>query len=81
MANEIIKHQAYKHYLGREYYVLGTGSNEKTDEEYIIYSPLYGGKVLIISMEEWIKPVLFNGKNIKPFELMKEPVKRIKKIK
>ena len=40
----------YRHYKGNEYLVLGVARHTETEEEFVIYRPLYGDGAL------WIRP-------------------------
>jgi hypothetical protein len=42
----------YRHYKGQEYEVLGLARHSETEEEYVVYRALYGGRGL------WIRPVV-----------------------
>jgi len=48
----------YRHYKGRLYDVLGIGRNSETEEEVVIYRPLYPSDVAY-----WVRPlVMFEEK-------------------
>lgn len=42
----------YRHYKGQLYEVIGVGRNSETEEEVVIYRPLYPSKV-----EYWVRPL------------------------
>jgi hypothetical protein len=61
----------YRHYKGAEYEVLGIARHSETEEEYVLYRPLYGNRDL------WIRPaamfaesVIVGGRARPRFELI-----------
>ena len=59
----------YRHYKGNYYEVLGVARHSETDEELVVYRPLYGERGL------WVRPlamfketVVHNGEQIPRFE-------------
>jgi len=66
----------YKHYLGKEYEVLGLARHSETLEEFVLYKPLYKDKKFDGCF--WVRPkkmflekVKINGKLVKRFEFLK----------
>jgi hypothetical protein len=66
-----IKQGRYRHYKGKEYRVLGCAKHSETEEELVIYRPLYGDRGL------WVRPlamfcekVQLNGKTVPRFEFI-----------
>lgn len=60
----------YKHYKGQQYEVIGIGKDTETEEDVVIYQPLYESDVAY-----WVRPrkmfedtVTINGKTIRRFE-------------
>jgi len=41
----------YRHYKGKDYEVLGIARHSETDEELVVYRPLYGEQGL------WVRPL------------------------
>ena len=41
----------YKHFKGRHYEVLGVARHSETEEELVVYQPLYGARNL------WVRPL------------------------
>lgn len=46
-----VKYGRYKHYKGMEYQVLGVARHSETEEELVVYRPLYG------KGELWVRPL------------------------
>jgi hypothetical protein len=46
-----VKSGRYRHYKGREYQVLGVARHSETEEELVVYRPLYG------KGELWVRPL------------------------
>ena len=60
----------YKHYKGQQYEVIGIGKDTETEEDVVIYQPLYESDVVY-----WVRPrkmfedtVAINGRTIRRFE-------------
>jgi hypothetical protein len=47
----MMKPGRYRHYKGKDYEVLGVARHSETEEEYVVYRPLYGAGGL------WIRPL------------------------
>ena len=47
----MMKPGRYRHYKGNDYEVLGVARHSETEEEYVVYLPLYGAGGL------WIRPL------------------------
>lgn len=47
----MVKPGRYRHYKGREYEVLGIAKHSETEEEMVLYRPLYG------EMGMWVRPL------------------------
>ena len=59
----------YRHYKGKEYFVLGVARHSETGEELVVYRPDYGDRDL------WVRPkamflehVEINGQSVPRFE-------------
>jgi len=46
-----VKCGRYRHYKGQEYQVLGVARHSETEEELVVYRPLYG------KGELWVRPL------------------------
>ena len=64
----MIKAGLYQHYKGAQYQVIDTARHSETEEELVLYRPLYGEKGL------WVRPlvmftetVLIDGKEVPRF--------------
>jgi hypothetical protein len=64
----------YRHYKGGEYEVLGVARHSETDEELVVYRPLYGEHGL------WVRPkamfcesVIVDGKAVPRFRYLELP--------
>ncbi|MBL4607138.1 MAG: DUF1653 domain-containing protein [Pseudomonadales bacterium] len=75
MSNDLktIRPGKYKHYKGHYYQVEGTAKHSETEEEHVVYRPLYG------KQELWIRPlamfverVKYQGKELPRFEYVEE---------
>ena len=49
--HETIRPGRYRHFKGNEYEVLGVARHSETEEELVVYRPLYGEGGL------WVRPV------------------------
>ena len=49
--HETIRPGRYRHFKGNEYEVLGVARHSETEEELVVYRPLYGEGCL------WVRPV------------------------
>ncbi|MGJ8688115.1 MAG: DUF1653 domain-containing protein [Gammaproteobacteria bacterium] len=63
----------YRHYKDKLYQVIGVARHSETEEEHVVYRPLYGARDL------WIRPLsMFNetveveGKTMKRFSFVEE---------
>ena len=64
----------YRHYKGNEYKVFGVGKDTETEEDVVIYQPLYDSDVAY-----WVRPfdmfngtVTIDGKTINRFERVRD---------
>ena len=46
-----LKPGRYRHYKGKDYEVIGIARHSETEEELVVYRPLYGDKGL------WVRPL------------------------
>ena len=61
----------YQHYKGPEYRVIGTAKHSETEEELVVYYPLYGN---LSDLTYWVRPLVmftelisFNGTDLPRF--------------
>lgn len=53
----------YRHFKGNEYQVLGMAHHSETEEEMVVYRPLYGdGGLWVRPAAMWCEPVERDGK-------------------
>ena len=63
----------WRHFKGGEYQVYGVASHSETEEEYVVYRPLYGeGKLWIRPLSMWLEEVERDGKKQKRFTYIGE---------
>lgn len=51
MSESELKTGRYRHYKGGEYQVLGVARHSETEEQLVVYRPLYGARGL------WVRPL------------------------
>ncbi len=66
----------YRHYKGRDYQVVGTARHSETEEDLVLYFPLYGEES---ERSYWVRPlgmftgqVIFEGKTRARFEHLQD---------
>ncbi len=67
----VLKTGRYRHFKGNEYEVLGVARHSETEEEMVVYRPLYG------EMGLWVRPLAmfldkkeFEGRLVPRFEYL-----------
>ena len=60
-----LKTGIYRHYKDKLYQVIGVARHSETEEEHVVYRPLYGERGL------WIRPEL-DGKKVKRFTFIED---------
>ena len=61
----------YRHYKGPEYQVLGVARHSETEEEHVVYQPLYGeGGLWIRPLAMFVEWVEVDGERCRRFELV-----------
>ena len=78
----------WRHFKGGEYQVYGVAIHSETEEEYVVYRPLYGeGKLWIRPLSMWLEEVERDGKKQKRFTYIRgikllflEKIKNMTKI-
>lgn len=59
----------YRHYKGGEYDVIGVARHSETEEEMVVYRPLYGERGLWVRpLGMFIETVTVDGKEVPRFE-------------
>ncbi len=68
-----IKPGKYRHFKGNEYEVIGTARHSETEEELVVYRPLYGGGGLWVRpVSMWNETVEQDGKTLPRFSCVDE---------
>lgn len=63
----------YRHYKGKEYHVLGVARHSETEEEYVVYRPLYGeGGLWIRPKAMFLESVQVGGIEVPRFQRLEE---------
>ena len=61
--HETIRPGRYRHFKGNEYEVLGVARHSETEEELVVYRPLYGeGGLWVRPVSMWTELVTRDGK-------------------
>ncbi len=76
--NSLIPTGRYRHYKGRDYQVVGTARHTETEEDVVLYYPLYGDES---ERRYWVRPlamcteeVIVEGKTRARFEYLDDKV-------
>ena len=70
---EEIKLGRYRHFKGREYEVLGLATHSETEEQMVVYRPLYGeGKLWVRPAAMWNEIVERDGQRFRRFTYIGE---------
>lgn len=71
MRKQTIQSGIYRHYKGNDYEVIGVAFHSETEEQLVVYRPLYGERKL------WVRPLAMftehinvDGKQVQRFELV-----------
>lgn len=66
----------YRHYKGRDYQIIGSARHTETEEDLVLYFPLYGSET---ERRYWVRPlgmfnesVIVDGKSMPRFSLQQE---------
>lgn len=63
----------YRHYKGGEYQVIGTAIHSETEEELVVYRPLYGeGRLWVRPLSMFLESVDVDGRKLPRFSLIDE---------
>ncbi len=60
----------YRHYKGGEYQVIGVARHSETEEQLVVYRPLYGeGDLWVRPLDMFLETVEVDGRPVPRFEL------------
>jgi hypothetical protein len=63
-----VKPGRYRHYKGNDYEVLGVARHSETEEELVVYRPLYGeGGLWVRPLVMWSETVEIDGRSVPRF--------------
>ena len=66
-----VKPGRYRHYKGGEYQVQGVARHSETEEQLVVYTPLYGdGGLWVRPLAMFNETVLHQGREVLRFELI-----------
>ena len=69
----MIKTGKYRHYKGNQYAVLDVVTHSETEEELVLYRPLYGeGKLWVRPLDMFMEKVSIDGKDLPRFKYIGE---------
>lgn len=64
-----VKCGRYRHYKGKEYEILGIARHSETEEELVVYRPLYGkGDLWVRPLGMFVETVEKDGESVARFE-------------
>lgn len=64
-----LKAGIYRHYKGPEYRVYEVARHSETDEQLVVYRPLYGeAKLWVRPLEMFIETVVYQGQSLPRFQ-------------
>jgi len=68
-----VKPGRYRHFKGGEYQVIDTATHSETDEDMVVYRPLYGeGKLWVRPLHLFLEQVEKDGQTIPRFSLLED---------
>jgi len=68
-----VKPGRYRHFKGGEYQVIDTATHSETDEDMVVYRPLYGeGKLWVRPLHLFLEQVEKDGQIIPRFSLLED---------
>ena len=68
-----LKAGIYRHYKGPEYKVYEVARHSETEQQLVVYRPLYGeAKLWVRPLEMFVENVTFEGKNLPRFEWIRD---------
>jgi hypothetical protein len=63
----------YRHFKGKEYEVIGMAKHSETEEDMVVYRPLYGDMDLWVRpLASFLEPKVLAGKQIPRFECVED---------
>ena len=69
--SELLQNGRYRHYKGGEYEVHGVATHSETNEQVVVYRPLYGeGNLWVRPLSMFIETVQRDGKEVPRFAYM-----------
>jgi hypothetical protein len=69
----VVKNGKYKHFKGNYYLVIGIARHSETEEELVVYKPLYGdGALWVRPLVNFTEKVNHQGKDVPRFEFVEE---------
>jgi hypothetical protein len=72
--NEPVPAGRYRHYKGGLYEVLGVARHSETEEELVVYRPLYGeGGLWVRPRAMFLETVRINGQDVPRFQFLGSP--------
>ena len=67
----VLKPGRYRHFKGGEYQVIDIARHSETEEDMVVYRPLYGaGKLWVRPLHMFIEPVEKDGETMPRFTLI-----------
>lgn len=61
----------YRHYKGNEYEVIGIALHSETEQQLVVYRPLYGeGKLWVRPLDMFSEKIEIDGKSVPRFEYL-----------
>lgn len=64
-----VKVGRYRHYKGPEYEVIGVARHSETEEEFVVYRPLYGkGDLWVRPLNMFVETVKYESKTVPRFK-------------
>ncbi|MEY3053265.1 MAG: hypothetical protein RLY31_3050 [Bacteroidota bacterium] len=65
----------YRHFKGRHYRLVGTAVHSETNEEMVVYEPLYGkGGWWVRPLRMFVETVRHEGRDVERFEYIGETI-------
>lgn len=69
MSKQTIPTGKYRHYKGNDYEVIGVALHSETEEQLVVYRPLYGkGKLWVRPLAMFAERINVDGKQVLRFE-------------